>query len=843
MFGMTKRMMTGAERSWRPDWLAGLAVLLLLTLLAGAGASAQPGLAAANRSVDETGRQLETLEGRMRGAKGEELLQIRDKVRALREAGLPDKEALTKRRDELKADLDRLGPEPKPEDPPELRDVADERKRIRAELAAYEAVLRRSALNEAMADRLLADVADSRRSAFFDVLLRADPSPLSPEVIAQAARAFWSGLEQAVSAVGERAAQWREQEHSQRQMLWLGGGLLVALLLLFPVRNSVLNRIVAFMKRAEPSAERRIMAAAAMTFGRLVPWLLGTAILALVLNQAAFVPTEAAQVLRTSWFWLVIFLAVNSAVSSIFLTEVPGWQLLHTQHGRRVAVRAMLLLATATLGVDAVLKRIVEMLGNDTALALEQSALVAVVLAVLLFLLSRRSMWQPPAEARDEDEAAQLSVDDADGTEPPARLAGSVRRRNLRIILAVFSLVIVVATAIGQVSLGYFLATRAFFLIGLFVAGWAIRALVQEALIILDTRMIKSRARRPGKTDADRPSLVSFWIGLMADFLLVLVLVPPAFIVLGADRSDVSNFVRDAFTGFTIGSVRLSIADLLSGILIFVAVLAVTWMIQRLAENRLFPYMRVDPGVQHSFRTLIGYVGFVLAFVGAVGAIGFNLSSLAIVAGALSVGIGFGLQSIVNNFVSGLILLFERPIKIGDWVVMASGEGLVKKISVRSTEIETFDRASVIVPNSELISGTVTNLTHGNKMGRIIVPIGVSYNEDPEKVMRILEEIVAREPLVLRYPAPFINFANFGESSLDFEVRGFLRDVTNGLKARTALRVAIFKRFRQEGIEIPFPHRTLQVSGGLSVERAKRDPAPPAPGPGPASPPPAGASA
>ena len=170
-----------------------------------------------------------------------------------------------------------------------------------------------------------------------------------------------------------------------------------------------------------------------------------------------------------------------------------------------------------------------------------------------------------------------------------------------------------------------------------------------------------------------------------------------------------------------------------------------------------------------------------------------------------------GLQSIVNNFVSGLILLFERPIKVGDWIVTASGEGTVRKISVRSTEIETFDRSSIIVPNSELISSTVTNWTHKNKLGRITVPLGVAYGSDPEKVKEILLKCANDHPMIVSYPEPFVTWMDFGESSLDFQVRAFLGDISQGLTVRTQLRFAIFQALKEAGVEIPFPQRDVHV--------------------------------
>ena len=269
--------------------------------------------------------------------------------------------------------------------------------------------------------------------------------------------------------------------------------------------------------------------------------------------------------------------------------------------------------------------------------------------------------------------------------------------------------------------------------------------------------------------------------------------------------------VRRCF-GFNIGGVQIpSIANFVFGIGVFIAIMGLTRVAQRGFQKGPFAHSQIDAGVQNSLITLLGYAGLVVALFAAISTIGIDLSSLALIAGALSVGIGFGLQSIVNNFVSGLILLFERPIKAGDWIVTASGEGTVKKISVRSTEIETFDRSSIIVPNSELISSTVTNWTHKDRIGRIIVPVGVSYSADPEQVKQILLKCAQDHPLIFRYPEPYVVWQDFGASSLDFELRGFLGNIADGLQVRSQLRFAIFKALSEAGIEIPFPQRDVHV--------------------------------
>ena len=282
------------------------------------------------------------------------------------------------------------------------------------------------------------------------------------------------------------------------------------------------------------------------------------------------------------------------------------------------------------------------------------------------------------------------------------------------------------------------------------------------------------------------------------------------------DVSDarISTFTSFVTDGITIGDTQIQPGGVLAGILIFsLLLMAFRWFRDGL-DRKYLQRSRMDIGVREALVTVTGYVGFVIAALIGLSVAGFDFRNLAIIAGALSLGIGFGLQNIVNNFVSGIILLFERPIKTGDWIVTGTTEGYVKKIRVRSTEVQTFDKSDVIVPNSELISTKVTNWTLRNKYGRIKIPVGVAYGSDTELVQKLLYEVVEDIPEIIKNWSQMpvkVLFLRFGESSLDFELRAYLYDIEYILDVVSKLHFAIDRKFREHNIEIAFPQRDIHI--------------------------------
>jgi small-conductance mechanosensitive channel len=270
---------------------------------------------------------------------------------------------------------------------------------------------------------------------------------------------------------------------------------------------------------------------------------------------------------------------------------------------------------------------------------------------------------------------------------------------------------------------------------------------------------------------------------------------------------------RDTILSYelTMGELTLTLNMVVMVIVILYLTMIISWMIQALVDSQIMTPKDMDRGIKESLKRLIHYGLFTFGFLVAVSMAGLDLQKFTILAGALGVGIGFGLQNIVNNFVSGLILLFERPVKVGDIININQDWGTITKIGLRSTVFETFDNSEVIVPNADLIAQKVTNWTFSSKTVRVVLPVGVEYGSPLEKVLEILNKAAKEHPEVLSEPQPNSIFEGFGTSSIDFQLRFWVKSIDDRLRLRTEVAVSIDRLFREEGIVIAFPQLDLHV--------------------------------
>jgi potassium-dependent mechanosensitive channel len=381
------------------------------------------------------------------------------------------------------------------------------------------------------------------------------------------------------------------------------------------------------------------------------------------------------------------------------------------------------------------------------------------------------------------------------------------------------------AAAIGYINLGMLVIVGIAYTLVLLGLALVVSQFSSDLFDGLDEgryRWQKAVRRSIGLKDGDYvPGLgwlrlvVNLALGIAAALLVVRVWDP--------DEQITADMMLYFTAGFQVGGVTIVPTQLLWAMLVFAVLLALTGWLKGRLNTKWLVKTRMEPSARDALVTTFGYVGVAIAVMVALSFAGINFASLAIIAGALSVGVGFGLQNIVNNFVSGIIMLVERPVRNGDWIVVGNTEGYVQRISIRTTTIRTFDRADIIVPNSDLISGQVTNWTLGNSWGRIKIPIGVAYGSDVETVIATLLDIANNNAEVIKgnpqLPNPYVLFLDFGDSSLDFELRVIIRDITRRRYVTSDINRAINAAFNKLGIEIPFPQRDVNFREPLQIER------------------------
>jgi potassium-dependent mechanosensitive channel len=707
-----------------------------------------------------------------------ELNDLRDELQRVR-AGIED---FSKRLEPpLAAAKDQvalLGPAPAAGQPPEPEQAALNRAELNylfGLLSAGQAAIHSANLR---IDQLINTIQDIRRKNFTTSLLQPVPGIYSYQT--------WANLPDyvpsATSRVRDLLVEWWDTVRDQNEVLLIGFEAILLWLVLTIAAWHGVHRLRRWGHDGEPPFWRRASSAAGVILLRILPVVAPIMFLYGMIAEAHALPERVDWIFYSTAQSIIIIFAVNALITTVFAPWSSQWRLIPASDRAAARICGLVLTLAIAYGVTTliyVVTRIVQApFALTVAVAFPSSLLLAAIVVAILLT---------PLDGQHQERMPSLRWFTA-----------------LRIPIWITVAAIVVCALGGYLALSRFLAQQ------LIVTG-SILSFVYLLLLWVDGLMqglgddsaatglwLKERA---GLEQRRRKQLV-LPIGLVLKFAVLVFSVPLILLQWGYRWPDIYDWYSQFF-GFHIGNTQVSFGVLLASIIVFGLAYAAARVFQGWLDAHVLKPAGISGGVRDSIRVGVGYVGIVIAALAAFSYAGFNLSNLAILAGAFSVGIGFGLQSVVNNFVSGLILLAERPIKVGDLVVVGGEEGYVRKISVRSTEVETSERARVLIPNSYFVTEKVKNWTLRDNTRRIVIPVSVSYGCDPRKVMATLLKVAKDNPDVMTTPAPSVDF-DFGADALNFKLYAFVDDLNKGGSASTGLRIAILDAFTEAGIAMPF---------------------------------------
>ena len=776
----------------RARLIAAIAIVLA-TFAFAVAASAQQSQPPALVSLDQARVALDRIEATLKGnlLSTDVLVDLSRSATPIRDS-LRDKIAnIEPRFSRAEARLKQLGPPPAKGVPPEPADLAAERKQVNDDVAALDSELKQARLLAVRADQLAQTITERRYAAYARELFKRSWSALDPDFWVQAATALVTDIRRVTNLV----LTWWGIVSSESSALRIGGAgatlVVIAIAALFGRR-----RWRDWGMTVHPASR---LGKATHSLWALIRTAAFEPILVLVIVQVLELYGLLPWQFQDVAYGLVTAVALGAfgrgVATGVFAPYQPQRRLVAASDQTARALSRHLVIASRLVTVFVFLEAVQKAVYSPPILIGLAGILFALsIVAVMLHLL-----FTLRAETEGE---VQHTAD----------------RSWARAIAWLMTGAIVIAVLAGYARLAGFLAER--LLASIIIAGaFYVLLMVNDALFTDGIAVETKRGRAIAANLGLPPRRVALIGALLSGAVRLLLLLLAIILILGpweGTTTDLIGAARGFSFVFTIGEATISFKAVLIALAVLLIGMLLTRWARRWLETKILPRTDLEPSLRLSVGVIFGYLGVIAAISFSLGALGIDLQKIALVAGALSVGIGFGLQSIVSNFVSGLILLTERPIRVGDWIVAKGEEGFVRRIRVRATEIETFDRASVIIPNSDLISGVVKNWTHGNILGRITIKVGVSYDSDVEQVKRLLLAVADEHPLVLKEPAPYVIFMAFGDSSLDFELRCIVRDIQQSLTARSDLNFAVLARFRAAGIEIPFPQRVLHVARGAA---------------------------
>ncbi|QCK84815.1 mechanosensitive ion channel family protein [Phreatobacter aquaticus] len=759
-----------------------LACVLVAMCLAGTAMAQAPARDAAETAKPELDQIEAMLERRLTS---DELTAVRRRLDPVRDQLAAALAEVEPRLAEARDRLSQLGAAPAANAPPEAPEAKQQREEQTKAVAEIDVRVRGLKVQQVRADQVAARIVERRRQLFTAQLFQRSTSVVDPR--------FWSELSAAIPRVlrGTRflASDW--WDHLARNVgaarLAVAGIVSLAAMAGLIVLYRILRRHGLYAPPADTPPSRLSMVLSdirvAAERSLVLPALVGVG-LGIAANFELILPRGQTLIPQAIITAAVVIAFTRGVLQGALAPGVPAYRLIALPDAFAEAVYHAMRQIAWIIAIYILLMSFAQVIIAPVAATVLIASLTALAIATVGVNFLRGTTERDEPEVEGEDKSAP---------KPAASQPWAWTRPALWLAIAV----IIGALFAGYTALAAFIATHVAGAVVIF-AGTVMVLVLLDALIAEWFGATTVRGRSVAASIGIKPDRLDLLGTLLGGILHVAVIVGSVLAAFGAT-------IDDAVLGFRLGDAQaLALTVAIAGCVLAIGFLLLR-AVQRWIRDKVLPRTGMDAGLQNSVSTIFNYAGVALVIAIALRQLGLDLSNIAIVAGALSVGIGFGLQSIVSNFVSGLILLAERPIRVGDSIVVKGEEGYVRKISVRSTEIETFERATVILPNADLISGVVKNWTHSNTMGRVAIPVRVAYDSDPELVREELMKAACENRLVIQEPPPRVFLMRFADLGLDFELRCIVKNVDYSLTVRSELQLAILSRFRAKGIIIAPP--------------------------------------
>lgn len=718
--------------------------------------------------------------------------------------------------DALKLRLQQLTATKEGETATESPELIKERGNREQAVAEAEETLRLAREMQVQGEQLSATITERRRSLFANQLFERTSSAVNPSLWGAAL----SSLPGEMRALQTIFSDWLSVIANQGTWGRIGLamlGLAVAFFFAGPLAlffRRFLSR--PDVKTPPPRSERAIRNGAIAALGVIRP--MGAAIIvSFTLEAAGFLPERIAPIIIALLGGIAFIVAAHAVATAIFAPDRPMWRLTNVSDQVAAQLVRLFVAAVAMQVTGKFFETIFKTIGSPLSLTIATRATFSLLFALLLW----RGLSALQTRASEPDGIADI---------PHA----PDRYLIWRLLLVVALSAILIGALTGYIALAAFIADQ---IIWLFMVG--------TAYFILDyllTELVESIGKPGNKFTARlrymigvQPKAIqqiSVLVAGVVRALLFLAAIMLAIAPWGVESTDLLGSVRAVLFGFKVGDVTVSLSAVLIAIAVLGAGIFITRTLQDWLGEKFLPNTDLDPGIKNSLKTAVGYFGFLAAMAVAISSIGLSLEKLAFVAGALSLGIGIGLQSIVGNFVSGLILLWERPIRVGDLIQVGTDSGTVRRINVRSTEILTADRSTIIIPNQTLISGTVVNRVHTDRVTRIVIPINLPRSGDPQILAELLLKAAESQPLIMRDPKPRVLFKKIGDAAMEFELIAFVGDVDVAPQVTSDLHFAIYNAMREAALPTPGGktvvegidrvEEKLAAIGGLLEERTPK---------------------